>query len=304
MANRGYPLPGGMGFPVPMGMDMSGYKALGLGQEAEIQRALQLGLLAMPMDLRHPYQAAPPPGSIPHSAGLLTTPSPDRRRAGMALPTVSMPMCNAARNASPGNAVSGNAFNTVSPVHTTSPGISVSPGGSLGHTVSPGGTLGPGVSPGGTRGPGHTISPVVIVPIPEHGSIKRESPSAARGCCSSPCGSHTSSQPSPSPQPNQSTQPPTPRTAQQASPSQPSPGNNNRPFKFSIEDILSRKDPERKDPERRDVGEVPQDLSVDRSSDPRGEEDASEDGAGARFSWLQCTRYKPPKLPRKYIPCV
>lgn len=55
--------------------------------------------------------------------------------------------------------------------------------------------------------------------------------------------------------------------------------------KFSIENIL-------KDTSR------PKEKEQLNSFDERSEKEA---GASRQFSWLQCTRYKPPRLPREFI---
>ena len=66
--------------------------------------------------------------------------------------------------------------------------------------------------------------------------------------------------------------------------------------KFTIDEILGRDNPE--------TGENPTDLSVTRKeSEERCEEDrpgsAEESSQLEDYSWLQCTRYRPPKLPSK-----
>ncbi|XP_062588983.1 homeobox protein MSX-2-like [Saccostrea cucullata] len=57
--------------------------------------------------------------------------------------------------------------------------------------------------------------------------------------------------------------------------------------KFSIENILKDKTSPSPDEDVQDVSEVPPDNKS-----------TKEVIAGRQFSWLQCTRYKPPKLPR------
>ena len=88
-------------------------------------------------------------------------------------------------------------------------------------------------------------------------------------------------------------------------------------IKFSIESILSRPDRVRKVEEEVDIdqGDSSSDILVnvnDCSSDDLKEEPREETSnstkdcdenchSSERYSWLQCTRYKPPKLPSKFI---
>ena len=90
----------------------------------------------------------------------------------------------------------------------------------------------------------------------------------------------------------------------------------NPAIKFSIESILSRPDRVRKVEEEVDIdqGDSSSDILVnvhdcssdDLKEDPRGEttnstKDCDENcHSSERYSWLQCTRYKPPKLPSKF----
>ena len=79
--------------------------------------------------------------------------------------------------------------------------------------------------------------------------------------------------------------------------------------KFTIDEILSRKDSPRT--ERLPIHIAPQLLETESSTSAvllragsSGPEDRSLEDTGPRYSWLQCTRYKPPKLPREYQCCA
>lgn len=77
-------------------------------------------------------------------------------------------------------------------------------------------------------------------------------------------------------------------------------------IKFSIDDILKRRDPQRQ------TAYVSLATSYPLSKMVKSELDEDMEGGvykgnshcdfidNARYSWLQCTRYRPPKLPRKY----
>ena len=89
--------------------------------------------------------------------------------------------------------------------------------------------------------------------------------------------------------------------------------------KFTIDEILGKKDSREKSPAKSDVAMASPhhqmdhshvdngamaalEASRDCSSSPGTQDENSDDiDPNARFSWLQCTRYRPPKLPRKYL---
>ena len=80
-----------------------------------------------------------------------------------------------------------------------------------------------------------------------------------------------------------------------------------KPIKFSIDDILGLKDnaddkdvdtaDQRTDGAESDMSDLA-DVDPDKvcHKDTKGTADEEEN---SQYSWLQCTRYKPPKLPRK-----
>ena len=104
----------------------------------------------------------------------------------------------------------------------------------------------------------------------------------------------------------------TARTPPQSPPKTLTPKVVSKPIKFSIDDILGLKDnADDKDDETAEQRTIATDSDMSDAADVDAESIYQKDlkicvgdDDSSQYSWLQCTRYKPPKLPRKsYFTC-